>query len=258
MSWSVQAFLSQVDNLAPDQRERVRAVFLPKGFGPVASSRNFVYIISHILRGLDPATIAVFLEREKGERIPVSAIRDYALQHIPPDLLDPHLQIIYLRNQRALDDIETMELLRKITLARLMRLLDAEGSAADDVTKAGFEESVHRTIELTRKLVETTGKLRSDGARKEAANVSEITVRPVSIFDQEDLPEADPSAKPASADGAAPATSPRPFPKRLDERQAAAALHILRELKVVPDPSKIVEAEAPPPPTPTAEAASAQ
>jgi hypothetical protein len=201
--------MAQVENLDPAQRDRVGPCFNPKGFGPVASSRNFVYIISHALRGFDHGTIARLLEIEKGEIVPATAIRDYMVEHIPPDLLRPHLLIQYMQKQPAMTEIETLDLLRKLAVAQLMMQLDEVGSIADQAVRVDCQERIQRSMELTRRLAETSLRLKIDQRKAgviDKSDVIDVDVEQTSIFDLQGNKY------------------------EIDERQAAVAYHLMKDL----------------------------
>lgn len=216
MSWSVHAMLAQVENLEPGQRDRMREIFKPQGNGPVAQSRNFVYVICHLLRGLPPSTVSVLLAREKNEIIPESAVRDYALAYIPPDLLAPHLMLKYFQQMNGMSEVDTLDVLRKIALARLMAMLD---QTSDNPYRLENEEGVvvlsapvgeiRKTIDAIRKLCETSLKAKVvSGAVKLPTQEVSVSVKQSNMEDSDDAP--------------------------IDPRVASFALQALAELGITP------------------------
>lgn len=149
MSWTgtPQGFCAMIEATYPGlDRNTILDIFNPKGFGPVVSSKNFTYIIQHLLRGVQPATISVLLEKEFNEFIPVGDIRDYGTANIPPDMLQPHLMLQYLQKQTSMSEIETLDICHKIALARLTMLMDHPSS----------DESLSDMIDTIRKLAKTS------------------------------------------------------------------------------------------------------
>lgn len=139
-------FLALVENVAPEHRDAMREVFTPKGTCRVAASKNFVYIVSHVLRGLNPSEISILLEKEKREFIPETNIRDYVLQHVPPQLIKTNLLFQYIKKTEQLDEIDVMEVLMKIQLSRVARRADIQDPSPEEA------ESTRREIDLLQKM----------------------------------------------------------------------------------------------------------
>jgi hypothetical protein len=143
-------FLNMVDNIDPSLRPEMEKVFTPQGSSPVASSPNFVFIVSNYLRGLTPLEINKLLENEKKEYIAPNVIRDYMLQYVPAYLMRQNLIHKYLVAQPGMDEIQIMESTLKMQMARVANRVDKPTVDTDD------EESTRRDIDLLHKMAYNT------------------------------------------------------------------------------------------------------
>lgn len=218
-------------------RKRALKVFEPNGYGPVASSRHFSWIMSRAMEGEHEAKISAALEKEMHEVISPNAIRDYVLENIPPDFMRPNLELRYYLKKGEVSELDMMELCKQIGIERLMLLR----SRADSTDDAYLD-----IVDCLRKLAKTITdiKIKTGYLEKPAKNVNVTiteTAAQTTIYDEE-------TGEPiknitqiyqASPDGNG---KPRRIPAEVKPRTAAQAFHILRKLDLLKNDLKI-EAE---------------
>ena len=56
--------------LNPEYAKRLEDIYTPKGDSLVAKSKNFTFIVSCILKGMQPRAVSVALSDDRQERIP--------------------------------------------------------------------------------------------------------------------------------------------------------------------------------------------
>lgn len=177
-------FINYIRNVDPDLEPQMEEAFIPKGSCRVATSAHFVFIVSHILRGMTPIEISSLLEKEKCTYVPPSQIRDYMLQHVPPSLMRAHLMYRFLqRESHKLDEVEILESLTKVQLARVMTRSDMPTGDVDD------QESVRRDIDLCHKLATATLEAKIKTGRIKAAPKS-LTLDVTSSTETQNIPAA--------------------------------------------------------------------
>lgn len=131
-------------------RSELEDALVPKGTGRVAKSPNFQFIVCHLLRGTPPLEIQQLVEREKGEIVQATSIRDYGLCHIPHKLLRTHSVYRQVQAEPAIDEVQALETLLKIQMKRVMARIDRPLATADE------EQSIRREIDLAHNLAKSS------------------------------------------------------------------------------------------------------
>lgn len=135
--------LQYVENLGdPGLRDLLAQVFTPQGSGRVARSPNFVFIVSHLLKGRSSFRVADLLLKERKEDIPAFSIRDYFLTHIPLELRRQNLALRAISKEPVLDEVRVLEDLIKLGTSQLADMLDT------DATEGMPPEEIRRTMKL--------------------------------------------------------------------------------------------------------------
>lgn len=224
-TWSPHSFLSQIELLDPSQQDKFRDVFVPKGGGPVAASKHFVWLLSNLLRGVSPGALSVMHEMENEEVIEESAIRDYCLAYVPPALMSGPMLIKYLQMQPGLDETETLDFLRKYMTNRLCALSEMR-TTADTFIEIGDE--IRKTADMVRKLCVSSLDVKlKTGQVKAVVQEHMVEVKPAKWVDDDDGREVN-----------------------LDPRTAAFALQFLHDVGIFKKPERKLQM------TPTDKAAS--
>lgn len=135
--------LQMLENIGePGLKGDLASAFTPQGTGRVARSPNFVFIISHLLKGRSAFRVSELLTKERKEEIPPFSIRDYFLTHIPISLRRQNLALRAFGNMPALDEVKVLEDLVKVGTTQLADMLDA------DAAEGMPPEEIRRTMKL--------------------------------------------------------------------------------------------------------------